>query len=373
LSDQQILAFIVSQFSIPGRFLKAARFGSGLINDTYLCEFMENDVIRKYITQRINPSVFKNPENVMENVEKVTSHIENRLRKQGIADPRVVTPSLLPTRNGQPFYRDDSGAYWRTYYFIESGTVYDAVRDEQHAYEVGRGLGKFQSLVADMEPKNLRIILPEFHHTAYYLTEYDDALRADVKSRASTLQKETLFVSHRRHLAPLLTDLMISGQIPVRVVHNDPKVNNIMIHTLTREALCMLDLDTVMPGIVHFDFGDCVRSAANPAGETTQDLEQVSIDMPLFEAVASGYLHEAGTFLTQREIETLHYSVKIITFELGIRFLADYLRGDVYFKIKYPSHNLDRSRVQFKLLESIEAADRQIIVLIARLASPART
>jgi len=368
-----MLDSIVSQFSIPGLFLKAKRFGSGLINDTYICDFVENNMIRKYITQRINPLVFKSPENVMENVEKVTSHIVKRLREQGIADPHMVTPALLPAKSGQSFYRDGSGSYWRTYYFIESGTVYDTVRDEQHAFEIGRGLGKFQALLSDLEPRALRIIIPKFHDTFHYLAEYDDAMRADVKSRASTMQREESFVHSRRFLAPLLTNLMISGEIPIRVVHNDPKVNNIMIHTLTGKALCMLDLDTVMPGIAHFDFGDCVRSAANPVGETTQDLKQVCINMSFLEAIASGYLHEAVTFLTQREIETLHFAIKIITFELGVRFLTDYLRGDIYFKIKYPSHNLDRSRIQFKLLESIEAEDGQIVELITHLARSHRT
>jgi Ser/Thr protein kinase RdoA (MazF antagonist) len=166
----------------------------------------------------------------------------------------------------------------------------------------------------------------------------------------------------------LLADLSVSGLIPLRVVHNDPKVNNIMIHTDTGEALCMLDLDTVMPGIVPADFGDCVRSAANPAGEDVHDLEAVGIDLSFFEAIASGYLREAGGFLTRKEIESLPLSVKVITFELGLRFLADYLRGDTYFKINYPTHNLDRARVQFRLLRRIESVEKEMISLVGRLA-----
>jgi Ser/Thr protein kinase RdoA (MazF antagonist) len=351
---------IISQFSIPGTFIKAGRFGSGLINDTYLCEFSAGSEPRKYVLQRINTSVFKHPEQVMENVEMVTSHIVNKLRLQGAADPSVATPALIRTRDDRSYYRDGSGAYWRMFHFIESGTVFDTVIDGKHAYEIGRGLGRFQALVSDLPPEKLHDTLPGFHHTTRYLSEYDDALKSDRANRAPDVGAEVEFVSRRRPLAPLLTELMDGGRIPVRVVHNDPKVNNVMIHKATHEALCMLDLDTVKPGIVHFDFGDCVRSAANPAGEDAEDLRTVTFDLPLFEGVAGGYLREAGPFLTGKEIEKLPACVKVITFELGIRFLADYLRGDTYFTIRYPSHNLHRARVQFRLLESIEAAEEKM-------------
>lgn len=353
---------IIPQFPLPGAFLKAGRFGSGLINDTYLCEFQEKSAVRKYILQRINISVFRHPEQVMENVEVVTSHIVRRLRAEGVKDPSAVTPELIRTRDGRAFYRDAAGGYWRAFHFIESGTVYDTVLDRKHAYEVGRGLGRFQSLVSDLPPAALHDTLPGFHHTPKYLHEYDEALGADVKNRAAGIEAETEFVSRRRGLAPLLTDLMKKGNLPVRVVHNDPKVNNVMVHAVTHEALCMLDLDTVKPGIVHFDFGDCARSAANPGGEDAEDLGKVGIDLALFEAVAKGYMREAGGFLTPKEIEMLPASVKVITFELGLRFLADYLRGDAYFKIQYAAHNLHRARVQFRLLESIEAAGLQSVL-----------
>ncbi len=348
-----MLTRILSHFSVPGTLIKAERFGSGLINDTYLCEFSVGAAIRKYILQRINKHVFMRPEEVMENVEIVTEHIQARLRSEGIADPEGVTPALVRANTGRTFHVDSSGDYWRLFHFIESGEVYDTVRDANHAYQVGRGLGAFQALVSDLAPDRLHDTLPGFHHTPRYLADFDDALKADVKGRADEVSAEREFVSRRRQLAPALTDLIASKDIPVRVVHNDPKVNNVMVHAATGEALCMLDLDTVKPGIVHFDFGDCVRSAANPAGEDAEDLDAVSFDLSLFEALAKGYLREAGSFLTKKEIALLPLSVKVITFELGIRFLADYLRGDTYFKIKYPQHNLHRARVQFRLLESI--------------------
>ena len=364
----RMLTTIISQFSIPGTLVKAERFGSGLINDTYRCEFSGPNGTRQYILQRINSSVFKNPEEVMKNVEVVTQHIVGRLRAEGVVDPFAVTPALVRTDSGRTFFRDDAGAYWRMFHFIETGAVFDVVTDVKQAYEVGRGLGRFQALLSDLPPDRLFDTLPGFHHTMKYLEEYDRALQDDVANRTTEITAEREFVSRRRSLAPSLTDLIASQEIPLRVVHNDPKVNNVMVHSGTREALCMLDLDTAKPGIVHFDFGDCVRSAANPAGEDAQNLDAVAIDLPLYEAVASGYLREAGVFLTKKERALLPLSVQVITFELGIRFLADYLRGDTYFKISYSAHNLHRARVQFKLLQSIEAAEERMSSFVERLA-----
>ncbi len=363
-----MLDSIISQFSVTGIFRKVGRFGTGLINDTYLCEFNDNGTTRKYILQRINASVFTRPDQVMENVEIVTEHIDRKLRAEGIADPSLVTPALVRTKNGKPYVRDDSAAYWRMFHFIESGTVFDTIVDVKHAYEVGRGLGRFQALVADLPIAKLYDTLPGFHDTPKYLSEFDDTLKTGVQDRMGGTVAEQEFVDLRRSLAPALTGHIASNEIPIRVVHNDPKVNNVMIRVDTRKALCMLDLDTVKPGIVHFDFGDCIRSAANPEGEDALDLAAVRIDLTLFEAVAGGYLREAGAFLTKTEIALLPLSVKVITFELGIRFLADYLRGDTYFRTTYPDHNLHRARVQFKLLESIEVVQERLSSIVAQFA-----
>lgn len=357
---------ILNHFSLPGTLLEAGPFGSGLINDTYLAVFKQGEKVRKYIVQRINANVFRQPVQVMENVAIVTSHIMDRLRAAGIADPASQAPALVPARDGSSFFRDPDGAFWRVFHFIESGVVFDRVVDAKHAYEVGRGLGTFQALVSDLAPGKLHDTLPGFHDTPRYLMEYDDALNADARGRAGEINSESAFINRRRHLAPLLTQLMESGALPIRIVHNDPKVNNVMVRSDTREALCMLDLDTVKPGIVHFDFGDCVRSASNAAGEDA-GLKDVSFHLEFFRAVAGGYLREAGGFLTAKEREMLPASVRVITFELGIRFLADYLRGDTYFRIQSPEHNLHRARVQFTLLESIEAAEEQMVAFISRL------
>jgi Ser/Thr protein kinase RdoA (MazF antagonist) len=335
--------------------VETRRFGSGLINETWLCEFIDRGTIRKFILQHINRTVFARPDLVMENTETVTEHLQARLRREGVSDPATITPALVRARDGMLFHVDGAGEYWRMYHFIEEGLVLDTVRDNAHAYEVGRGLGRFQAMVSDLAPNRLHDTLPGFHHTPTYLTELDKAVQQDAQGRLATAKTEVAFAQARRMLAPLLTDLMVSGRVPVRVVHNDPKVNNVMVHAATGKALCMLDLDTVKPGIVHFDFGDCVRSAANPAGEDAPDLDKVAFDRSLYAALSRGYLDEARSFLTPAEAELLPASVKVITFELGIRFLADHLRGDIYFRVSRPGHNLHRSRVQFRLLERMEA------------------
>jgi Ser/Thr protein kinase RdoA (MazF antagonist) len=357
-----MLESIIAHFSLPGKLFAVDRFGSGLINDTYLCEFNDRGMTRKYILQRINTAVFRHPEQVMENVETVTAHIANRLRERGVADPSSVTPALVNARDGRSHHVNGDGACWRMYHFIESGEVFDLVQDERHAFEVGRALGAFQSLVCDLPPARLHDTLPGFHMTPRYLEEFDAACRDDVAQRAAGAERERAFVEARRSLASALTARIDSGEIPLRVVHNDPKVNNVMIHATTREALCMLDLDTVKPGIVHFDFGDCVRSAANRSGEDAPDPAVVALDHGLYHAILRGYLEEARTFLTEKEISLLPASVGVMTFELGIRFLADYIRGDTYFKTTCPGHNLLRARVQFRLLESIEAADLRTVL-----------
>lgn len=352
---------IMRNFPVPGALATIEKFGSGLINDTYLCTFKDGTEVRKYVLQRINVAVFKHPVDVMENVEVVTQHIAARLRAEGVVDPYAVTPALIHEGSGRSHHVDGDGNCWRVFHFIEEGIVFDQVNNVHHAYEVGRGLGRFQSLVSDLAPSLLHDTLPGFHHTPRFLEAYDDAVTRDAAGRAAEVGAEREFVFRRRSLAPMLTEPMESGQLPLRVVHNDPKVNNVMVHRVTGKALCMLDLDTVKPGIVHFDFGDCVRSVANPAGEDG-DLDRVTFDLPLFQSVTRGYLSEAASFLTQKELDLLPVSVRVITFELGLRFLADYLRGDTYFKVMHPLHNLHRARVQFKLLESIEAADMNSVL-----------
>lgn len=364
-SPKEPVLSAAAQFDIPGRLLSSKRFGSGLINDTWICIFAESGSERWYILQRINTSVFANPVQVMENVEIVTRHIADKLKAEGIADPFSAAPMLIRTRTGWPYFIDENGGFWRAFHYIQSSEVYDTVPDRRVAREVGRGLGRFQRLVSDLPAHLLHNTLPGFHHTPAYLKAFDEAVKADVKKRLAGARAEAAFVDIRRHIAPILFDAMNSGSVPIRVVHNDPKVNNILISTETREVICMIDLDTVKPGITAFDFGDCVRSAANSGGEDAANFSAVRFSLDIFDAVAGGYLSEAGGFLTKNETALLPDSVKVITFELGLRFLTDYLRGDVYFNIKYPGQNLHRARVQFLLLEQVEKAEKEMQDIMA--------
>ena len=351
-----MLTTIIGQFMVSGTLTSAERFGSGLINETHLCSFSGPGGTRRFILQRINRSVFPRPDLVMENVETVTAHMLGRLRRKGAADPESVTPTLVRTRGGLAFHVDENGDVWRMYGFIEAGRVFDRVQGPGHAFEVGRALGRFQALVSDLPPEKLHDTLPGFHHTPRFLQELRDAVRQDAAGRTAEARRDVDLAESLSGYASLLLDARDSGRVPVRVVHNDPKVNNVLVHRETGAALCLVDLDTVKPGIVLFDFGDCVRSAANPAGEDADDLDDVLFDRPCYDAIQRGYLDEASVFLTGPERDLLPVAVRVITYELGVRFLADHLRGDTYFRVRGPGHNLHRSRVQFRLLERVEAA-----------------
>ncbi len=357
---------ILSQFEIPGALVKAEKWGSGLINDTWLCEYFEGETARRYILQRLNPGVFARPVQVMENIRTVTDHMLHRLAAAGVSDPRQQVLSLVYAVDGKSFVLDAAGAAWRVSHYIESCSVYDTVSTPDLAREIGRGLGRFQALVSDLQPRLLHDTLPSFHNTPFYLREFDDALKKNARNRAAEVKPEVEFVNRRRRTASLLMDRLDSGRIPLRVVHNDPKANNVLISDVTGRAVCMIDLDTVKPGIVHFDFGDCVRSACNPAGEDAKHFGEIRLDPDLFAALAGGYLGEAGMFLTPDEVELLAVSPKVITYELGLRFLADYLRGDTYFKTTSPAQNLHRARVQFLLLEDMERAEPQMTAIVKK-------
>jgi hypothetical protein len=301
---------------------------------------------------------------------RVTSHLRNRLVADGERDVTRKALTVVPARDGRPFYRDAAGDYWRTFVFVERAQTFESVQSPRQAYEAGRAFGRFQHLLVDLRGPRLHETIPHFHNTRRRFDRLQEAIRADQYSRAKPAAPEIRFALGQEPIVDVLLNALRDGTLPERVTHNDTKFNNVMLDWETGEALCVLDLDTVMPGLVLYDFGDMVRTTTSPTLEDEKDLAKVQVQMPMFEALAAGYLETAGPFLTPAERARLVFAGKLITFTIGIRFLTDYLSGDKYFRIHRPEHNLDRCRTQFKLVRSIidhnEAMEQAIETLWAR-------
>jgi hypothetical protein len=349
---------VTRHFLIPGEFLSAEPYGSGHINDTYCAKFDQGGSPVRYILQRINHNIFKNPVALMENIQRVTAHLEKKVTGQPDASRRVLT--LIPASGGLPYHRDAEGNHWRAYIFIEKARTFDAVESTEQAFKAARAFGQFQKLLADLPAPRLHDTIPDFHHTPKRFAALEKAILADSAHRAMLAQSEIQFALARKDSCSVLLD----ANLPERVTHNDTKFNNVMLDDATGEGICVIDLDTVMPGLALYDFGDMVRTTTSPAKEDERDLSKVKMQFPMFEALARGYLSTAAEFLTPAEKKLLAFSGKLITFEIGIRFLTDYLSGDVYFKVHRDGHNLDRCRTQFKLVESIEQQEKEMNKLV---------
>ena len=352
---------IARQFQIHGEFRSAEPYGSGHINDTYCAHFDQAGVPVRYILQRINHNIFKNPVALMENVQRVTSHLAAKVVGQPDSTRRVLT--LISTREGRAWYVDADGNHWRVYLFIEKARTYDAVESAEQAFKAAKAFGQFQGMLADIPAPRLHDTIPDFHHTPKRFSTLENAIAADSANRAKLCQAEIDFaLAHKP-----ITSVLLDANLPERVTHNDTKFNNVMLDEATGEGICVIDLDTVMPGLALYDFGDMVRTTTSPAKEDELDLSKVQMQFPMFEALARGYMSSAGGFLTKGEKQQLAFSGKLITFEIGIRFLTDFLSGDVYFKVHHEGHNLDRCRTQFKLVESIEQQEAQMNKLVESL------
>jgi hypothetical protein len=350
------------QFEPCGNFVAATPYGSGHINDTYRAFFDRDGQPTHFILQRINHNIFKNPVGMMQNIERVTSHLSAKTAGQPDFHRRVI--SLISNRDGRVLHIDGDGNYWRAYHFIDGAKTYDAVESPAQAFEAAKAFGHFQKLLVDLPEPRLNDTIPDFHHTPKRFAALQKAIEADIVGRASLAKNEIDFaLAHQS-----LTTILLDAKLPERVTHNDTKFNNVMLDNASGEGICVIDLDTVMPGLVLYDFGDMVRTTTCPAKEDEQDLSKIKMEFSMFEALVRGYLETAGDFLTREEKQFLAFSGKLITFEIGIRFLTDFLSGDTYFKTHREGHNLDRCRTQFKLVESIEQQQDQMERLVESIA-----
>ncbi len=337
-------------FRLPGKVASCERYGNGHINDTFLAV---TDDGKRFILQRMNTDVFKDPEMLMSNIVLVTGYLKEEISKRG-GDTERETLSLIETREGKFFYRDSAGYYWRIYKFIENAVTLDKVRTPEDFYESAVAFGNFSGLMAGFDASKLSETIPDFHNTPKRFETFLKAVREDVCGRASGVKEEIEF--YKAHEADMnyCADLLKAGKIPLRVTHNDTKLNNIMLDDKTGKGICVIDLDTVMPGLSIYDFGDSIRFGANTAAEDEQDLSKVSLSLDLYNTYVKGYLKGCNGALTEEEIKLLPMGAKTMTLECGMRFLTDYLQGDRYFMIHREGHNLDRTRTQIALVKDME-------------------
>ncbi len=357
---------ICSKFALYGDFLVAVPFGGGHVNDTFQLTFDQGGVRLHYVLQRINRNVFRKPEQVMENMDRVTRHLLARIHAEKV-ETRKRTIRLLRTFANQPCVTDERGDVWRAYIFVENARAYDVLETPEQAFKVAQAFGEFQCNLVDLPGPRLHETIPDFHNTPKRLEALRQAIRRDPVGRERRVRREIDFIMKRADETERLLRLQAEGAIPERITHNDTKVNNILIDDLTGDGICVIDLDTVMPGLSLYDFGDMVRAGTSPAEEDEVDLAKVGMRFEMYEALYRGFLSSAGSFLTEAERENLPFSGKLITFEIAIRFLTDYLEGDVYFKVKRPEHNLERCRNQLRMVESIEEQSKRMKdLLLAR-------
>jgi len=340
-------------FRAEGSFFSGQSFGPGHIHDTYRISTAEKHC-DDYILQRLNNSVFKDIPRLQENMERVTAHLRNKLSIIPGSNLKRECLTLIEDREtGRSWHIDEQGSYWRMFIFISDHRSYERVDSHHKAFEGGKAVGRFQALLSDLPGEPLYETIPDFHNIVKRLETFHRVISDDPAGRVSSSGKEIAEITRREEEMKIIIRLGEEGRIPLRITHNDTKFNNILFDSNDR-ALCIIDLDTVMPGYVHYDFGDAIRTASNTAEEDSTDLSSVSIDLGIYEAYAKGYLSETRSTLNSTEKEFLPFAPKLLTYIMATRFLTDYLDGDKYYKIKYPEHNLHRTRAQTALLSSME-------------------
>ncbi len=349
---------IAARFAVNGRVAYCERYGCGHINETYL---VETDGGARYILQKINDTVFQNVPALMENVSAVTRYLRARTD-----DPRRAM-HLVQTTEGADYLRDEAGGWWRMYDFIENSICLQAAETDEDFYQSAVAFGEFQRELSEFPAHTLHETIAKFHDTRNRYVQFREALNADPLGRAASVQTEIEFALAREKNAGELMRLLEEGELPLRVTHNDTKLNNVLLDRETRKPLCVIDLDTVMPGLAAFDFGDSIRFGASTAAEDETDLGKVEMSLELFETYARGFLEACGSALSPLEKATLPLGAKLMTLECGVRFLTDYLSGDTYFRIHRPNHNIDRCRTQFKLVSDMEKKQNEMRAVIEKL------
>jgi len=360
---EEKLVAVIKGFDLAGHPTEIIRYGNGHINDTYrVTMHLEDNQKKRYILQRINHTIFKEPIKLMDNISKVTKHIKGKISSMG-GNIEKESINVIETVDGKNYLLHE-GNYYRCYDFIEGVTSYEIVSGPEDFYKSGQALGKFQELLSDYDGNTLHETIKGFHNTEKRFIDFCCAVEMDPLERVKECCEEIQFFMEREKDTGIINRLIKSGALPVRVTHNDTKYNNVMIDDETREAICLVDLDTVMPGVSLYDFGDSIRSGATTALEDEKDLSRVHFDLSLFKAYTEGYLSKAR-FLSPTEVDYLPFAAKIMTYECGLRFLKDYIEGDIYYKIDRAEHNLDRARTQIKLAREMER-DFQAMIEIVR-------
>lgn len=343
----------INEIDFEGNYIRHERYGSGHINDTFIVYFERENKEIKYILQRINHEIFKNPDELMRNIYNVTTYLKKSIEHRG-GNIFRETLNVVATKKGEPYYMDSIGSYWRGFLFIEDAICYDKVERPKDFYEGGGAFGRFQRLLKDFDASTLYETIADFHNTPVRYQAFLEAVEKDEMDRVQYVKSEIEFLKNRKEDMQICMNLLKQGELPLRVTHNDTKLNNVMIDKYTSKGICVIDLDTVMPGLAINDFGDSIRFGANTALEDERDLSKVGLSIELFEWFTKGFIEGCEGSLTKKEIELLPMGAKVMTLECGMRFLTDYLEGDHYFRTHREGHNLDRARNQFALVIDME-------------------
>ena len=361
---------ILEAFGLEKDVVSVSSYGNGHINDTFALEQKTQEGRKQYIIQHMNKEVFREPELLMENIAGVTEWLRKKIIEEG-GDPERETLNVRKTTDGKYSYKDKDGEFWRVFHVVEDADCYEQVKNPDDFYQSALAFGHFQCLLSDYPAHTLHETIPDFHNTPRRYENLMRAVEEDCEGRVCEVLEEIEFAKARKDYTHVLCDLQKNGEIPLRVTHNDTKLNNILIDHETGKGICVIDLDTVMPGLAMNDFGDSIRFGASTAAEDERDLSKVSCDLSLFEVYARGFMEGCAGALTAKEVEHLTDGAIMMTLECGMRFLTDYIEGDHYFRIHRPGQNLDRARTQFKLVQDMEQKKTQMNEIVRKIAKEA--